>query len=452
MPINNPLAQGLINEQDFKQSVRAATTAALPANTRTGNVLDADANGTFPAQDGVTFVVGEPLLVKDEVAGANNGVYDVTDLGSGSTKWKLTRRADFDQDAEVTSGATVFISEGTANAGAQYTLVTVDPITVNTTALVFSQTGGTTPMAHDLGGAQHNADTLANLNTKVSDATLDDSGDPRTPSAHALGGAEHSADTLANLNAKVSDATLDDSGDSRAPNGSASGDLTGSYPGPTVAANAIGNTKLADVATKTIKGRTTAATGDPEDLTAIQARAVLGITLDHFELDADQFLNSVSGDRPASIDNNAPTVADTVNAGIPVLRFDDTDEEARKFSRRIKAGALTMKIKVLWKAQTAPGDTIHDIGWKLYWREIPIGVAPSATWVGTNDGSEVLPEIVNIADDVLPHEVETTLTLASLTNPILDNRKYQFLLSRIAPAGTNLVGDWSVIDLAVEIN
>jgi len=32
------------------------------------------------------------------------------------------------------------------------------------------------PGAHDLGGASHTADTLANLNTKVSDATLLDQG------------------------------------------------------------------------------------------------------------------------------------------------------------------------------------------------------------------------------------------------------------------------------------
>ena len=74
---------------------------------------------------------------------------------------------------------------------------------------------GGLPAAHDLGGAEHNADTLANLNTKVSDATLIDTADSRlsdarTPTAHALGGAEHSADTLANLNSKISDATLSD--------------------------------------------------------------------------------------------------------------------------------------------------------------------------------------------------------------------------------------------------
>ena len=41
------------------------------------------------------------------------------------------------------------------------------------------------PKTHAIGGVKHAADTLANLNSKVSDATLDDSGDPRDPNAHA---------------------------------------------------------------------------------------------------------------------------------------------------------------------------------------------------------------------------------------------------------------------------
>jgi hypothetical protein len=48
-------------------------------------------------------------------------------------------------------------------------------------------------------------------------------------------------------------------------------------------ADAVTNAKLADMATKTIKGRTTASTGDPEDLTAAQAAAVIqgdGLTAD----------------------------------------------------------------------------------------------------------------------------------------------------------------------------
>ena len=82
-----------------------------------------------------------------------------------------------------------------------------------------SATGQTTDdhhaQVHDLGGSDHNTATLAQLNAKVSDATLIDTADSRlsdarTPTAHNLGGAEHNADTLANLNLKVSDAELFD--------------------------------------------------------------------------------------------------------------------------------------------------------------------------------------------------------------------------------------------------
>ena len=52
-------------------------------------------------------------------------------------------------------------------------------------------TGNTT--LHSLGGDLHDPDTLANLNTKVTDATLDDSSAPRTPSAHTI--ASHSDTT-----------------------------------------------------------------------------------------------------------------------------------------------------------------------------------------------------------------------------------------------------------------
>jgi len=53
-----------------------------------------------------------------------------------------------------------------------------------------------TPAAHNLGGAKHNADTLAHLNAKISDATLDDSGASRTPSAHAASHQDTGADEI----------------------------------------------------------------------------------------------------------------------------------------------------------------------------------------------------------------------------------------------------------------
>jgi Repeat of unknown function (DUF5907) len=56
------------------------------------------------------------------------------------------------------------------------------------------------------------------------------------------------------------------------------GDLTidgSSATGFTIENDAVTNAKMANMATKTIKGRTTAGTGDPEDLTAAQALAVV---------------------------------------------------------------------------------------------------------------------------------------------------------------------------------
>lgn len=57
-----------------------------------------------------------------------------------------------------------------------------------------------------------------------------------------------------------------------------SGDVTSVADGAqTIAANAVTNMKLADMANATIKGRVTAGAGDPEDLTAAQARSILNV-------------------------------------------------------------------------------------------------------------------------------------------------------------------------------
>lgn len=56
------------------------------------------------------------------------------------------------------------------------------------------------------------------------------------------------------------------------------GDVTSVGDGAqTIAFNAVTNTKIADMAADTIKGRITAGTGDPEDLTATQVRTILNL-------------------------------------------------------------------------------------------------------------------------------------------------------------------------------
>lgn len=125
--------------RDVKDSVRVATTAAIAAYSRTGNVITASGNGALAAIDGVTLVVGERLLLKNGAAGADNGIYTVTTVGNGGAPFVLTRASDADVSAEVTAGLYVWVEEGTTNGDTGWLLTTNNPITLNTTALSFTQ-------------------------------------------------------------------------------------------------------------------------------------------------------------------------------------------------------------------------------------------------------------------------------------------------------------------------
>jgi hypothetical protein len=66
------------------------------------------------------------LVKNDNVA--NNGIYTVTALGGASTKWKLTRATDFDEDDKITSAAFTFVEQGTDNANSGFVVSTAGAI------------------------------------------------------------------------------------------------------------------------------------------------------------------------------------------------------------------------------------------------------------------------------------------------------------------------------------
>jgi hypothetical protein len=136
--VESLIAAGVGTIADWKASVRAATTAALPANTLIGSVLTANANGALAAQDGVALIVGNRLLVKNEATGAKNGIYTVTAVGSVGAPWSLTRATDCDINAEVTTGLTTVVEEGTVAAGKPYILTTPNPIALGASILTFT--------------------------------------------------------------------------------------------------------------------------------------------------------------------------------------------------------------------------------------------------------------------------------------------------------------------------
>jgi hypothetical protein len=129
-----------------KARVHLATTTTLPANTYAngtagvGATLTRSTNGTVGTIDGDTLALNEYLLVKDEASGLTHGIYQLTTVGDGSTPYVLTRRTDLDTDAELNPGVSTYVERGTAltgNAGKTFFIITADPITVGTTAIVW---------------------------------------------------------------------------------------------------------------------------------------------------------------------------------------------------------------------------------------------------------------------------------------------------------------------------
>lgn len=117
-------------------SVNFATAGALPAYTKSVDVLTAAASGALTV-DGVAVAADASVLVKDETASANNGVYVVTNPGSATAKWVLTRRSDANSSAEVTTGLQVPVVGGATNANKGFHVTTAGPIVLNTTGLSF---------------------------------------------------------------------------------------------------------------------------------------------------------------------------------------------------------------------------------------------------------------------------------------------------------------------------
>lgn len=134
-------ALGDISVGDWQESVRVATSGPLPAYTSNVNELRADVDGVLVV-DGVSVVNGDRVLVKDEWMPPemkHNGIYEVTSAGSLSSPWILNRAMGSDVTGDVTCMQTVPVCEGVVNALTFWTLTSQDPITLNTTPLVYQQ-------------------------------------------------------------------------------------------------------------------------------------------------------------------------------------------------------------------------------------------------------------------------------------------------------------------------
>jgi trimeric autotransporter adhesin len=152
--VNKLYADSIASGINFHAAAQWATTANLGTvtynngssgvgatitNAGTQAVLAIDGH-TF---DGTDVTNATRVLVKNQTTQSQNGVYTVTNPGTSSTNWVLTRATDYDTSGtgtnEVDQGDFILVINGTVNANTSWVQQTPLPITIGTTNIVFTQ-------------------------------------------------------------------------------------------------------------------------------------------------------------------------------------------------------------------------------------------------------------------------------------------------------------------------
>jgi hypothetical protein len=133
----------------YHTSVRLEYIGNLPGTYNNGasGVGATLTNNTTQAAltaDGIAVDNGDRILFYEQTDATQNGVYVVTDKGSASTNWVLTRSDDTDSYGltspnNLGEGSTFFVQSGDTAAGETYVCNNVGTITFGTTNITFVQ-------------------------------------------------------------------------------------------------------------------------------------------------------------------------------------------------------------------------------------------------------------------------------------------------------------------------
>jgi hypothetical protein len=143
-----------------------------------------------------------------------------------------------------------------------------------------------------------------------------------------------------------------------------------------------------------------------------------------------------------AVNSVAPSVSDSANLSISIRRFSDTIEQGVGFMFSVPTGSTSIRFKTKSRAATAPA-VASVVQPKLYVRHLPDNGAIS-TWTANNFSNIDIPTNTNFQYD------SQTFLLSSLSLTVGDLYQCEFTRSTTVSGGTNLSGDWNLVELIVE--
>jgi hypothetical protein len=144
--VDNAVSAGLTIHEAVRleEGSNLAATYNQPGGSGVGATLTNAGTQAALVIDGIATVVNNRVLIYGQTTATQNGAYTVTNIGSGSTNWVLTRSTDADTYGVaspflLSKGSYFYVQEGTTGAGESYVVATAGTITFGTTAIEFSQ-------------------------------------------------------------------------------------------------------------------------------------------------------------------------------------------------------------------------------------------------------------------------------------------------------------------------
>lgn len=169
--VNINTLNAVVNGLNAQIPVNYASTANLSVtynNGTSGNgaTLTATANGAL-SLDSSSPAATQRVLIKDQTANVQNGVYTVTVTGNATAAFVLTRATDYNDSSEINAGDGFYVDSGATLSNTTWVQQTAAPVTIGTTPITFIQFGATPSTAIlpiSKGGTSANTATQALTN------------------------------------------------------------------------------------------------------------------------------------------------------------------------------------------------------------------------------------------------------------------------------------------------